>query len=193
MNILKLCTIIILGGITAACQSSPQVQVPQLSFNHLPAISLGVGQKAVSSTYAMPLKEPNVEHRMATSPEKAFKLWVSQRVATRGQGGVANFILEDASVVEVPLARTKGVKGLFTKDQSERYEATLKAAVELFDPSGKKLGYASAKVKHTRTVGESITLNEREQIWFEMVEALMKDFDRTFEANIRTHLGAWAQ
>jgi len=85
------------------------------------------------------------------------------------------------------------VKGLFTKDQSERYEATLKAKVELFDPSGKKLGFASAQVKRTITVGESVSLNEREQIWFELVEALMKDFDKTFEANMRTHLTSWVQ
>jgi len=193
MNIFKLCIVIALAWVAAACQTAPTAQVPMLSFTHLPAISLGVGQKEVVSNYLVPLKEPNVEHRMATSPQKAFSLWVSQRIATRGQAGVAKFTLEDASVIEVPLERTKGVKGLFTKDQSERYEATLKAKVELFDPSGKKLGFASAQVKRTITVGESVSLNEREQIWFELVEALMKDFDKTFEANMRTHLTSWVQ
>lgn len=193
MNIFKISFVVLVAWLVTACQSVPTANVPQLSFAHLPAISLGVGEKEVVSAYSMPLKEPNVEHRMSTAPEKAFRLWVSQRIATRGQGGVARFTLDDASVIEVPLDRTKGIKGLFTKDQSERYDATLKAHVELFDPSGAKLGFASAQVKHTRTVGESVTLNQREQIWFELVEALMKDFDKTFEANIRAHLGAWSQ
>ena len=36
---------------------------------------------------------------------------------------------------------------------------------------------------------ENLTLNEREEVWFEMVEALMADLNAELEANIQEHLG----
>ena len=43
----------------------------------------------------------------------------------------------------------------------------------------------------TRTVREDASLHDRKRIWFEMTEALMKDFNAEMEKNIRQHLGGY--
>ncbi len=175
----------------SACQTTPTPQLPNLSYSHLPIINIGVAKVEVDSEYAAPFAAPNVEHNLSTTPNSAFIQWVNDRVRARGQGGTAKFIVEEASVIETALDRTKGVKGLFTKDQSERYSGTLKGRVEIFGPSGEKLGFAAATASRSQTVGEDINLNERERIMFELVEALVTDFGATLERNMKTYLTKW--
>jgi hypothetical protein len=40
-------------------------------------------------------------------------------------------------------------------------------------------------------VREDITINKRERIWFDLTEALARDFDAAMEKNMRQHLGRW--
>jgi EAL domain-containing protein (putative c-di-GMP-specific phosphodiesterase class I) len=50
---------------------------------------------------------------------------------------------------------------------------------------------STARVTRSRTVLEDTSLAQREQIWFEITEALMKDFDREIEANIRQYMAPY--
>ncbi|MCW9034668.1 MAG: hypothetical protein OQJ97_10660 [Rhodospirillales bacterium] len=177
----------------SACQTAPPPQMPTLSYSHLPALNLAVSQVEIGSEYKAPMIAPNKEHTLATSPSMAFTQWVNDRVRTQGQGGMAKFVVEEASVIETALNRTKGVKGLFTKDQAERYNGTLKGRVEIYNSSGKKLGYATASATRSQTVGEGINLNERERILFELVEALVADFGTALEKNMRSYLTDWVR
>ena len=81
------------------------------------------------------------------------------------------------------------MRGTFTKQQSERYDARVEAVVEIQD--GSRRGAANAASTRWTTVGEDVSLNERERIKFNLVESLMKDFDAEIEKNIRQHLANW--
>jgi len=175
--------------LATACQSLPDTTLPELRYNHLAPLALNVGAIEVVSEYAAPMKAPNVEHTLTVSPESAFKTWVTDRVKASGQTFKARFVVKDARIVEVPLAMTKGIKGVFTKDQSERYEAVLDVVVSVLDETGGSMGSATTKVTRSITVPEDINLNDRERTLFEMTEALMVDFNKTFEQKIRTYLG----
>lgn len=179
----------VLTSMLAACETPPpKPRLVELTFAHLPVLSLDVARLEVVSDYAPPMKAPNVEHLFPTPPEKGLRRWAADRLKAGGKKGSARFVIRIAAVTEVALPVTKGLKGAFKEEQSERYEAVVEASLEILDASGFRKGFASARVTRSRTVREDATLNDREADWLAMTEALLNDFDKEIDMNIRRYL-----
>ena len=172
----------------AACESPPPRSFPELTFVHLAPIRLNVATVEVVSEYNAPLKEPNVEHLFTASPGATAQRWAQDRLRAGGASGAAKFIVKEASVIETRLKKSGGLTGLLTTDQEARYEGTLEALIEVRNDRGWRQAFATVRVVHTRTAPEGLTLSEREQIWFEMTEKMLADFNTELEANIEAHL-----
>lgn len=180
------------AGALAACDTRPQrYEFPELTYVHLPPIRLDVAVVDVIDTYRAPGTAPNVEHLFPTPPAKAMARWASDRLVAAGTNGGAVFTILRADVVEVPLERTTGIKGVFTEDQSYRYDATLEIRLDAENTSGLRRGSINARAVRSQTVAEDITLNERERIWFEMTELLLRDIGTKIEAEIDRYLAAF--
>ena len=191
---LLLLLVFVLGagfGVTA-CETDVHVQkLPELTFTHLGGIKFNVSRLETSSKYKAPMKRPNIEHLFPAQPVVAMKRWATDRLKTTGRSGVARFIVHEASVIEEKLKMDSSFTGVFTKQQSERYTGRVEATLEIFDTRGKRLGFASANAVRSKTVREDATLNERDKAWFDLVEELMKEFDREMTKNIKSHLVNW--
>jgi len=192
---------LLLAAVTlSACATDTPIAgpVPEIGFQHLPIIRLDVSDVQVRSTYQSPLKAPNAEHLFTTSPAQAMTNWAKARLRAAGKPGsgsggtaVASFIIEDASVIETKLDKTKGVAGLFTYEPTERYDAKAAARLEI---RGSESGtYAEVRVSASRSVEvrENATLAEREKAWFDMTEALMGDFNAQMGKEIDSYLARW--
>ncbi|TCS64968.1 hypothetical protein [Varunaivibrio sulfuroxidans] len=174
----------------AGCQTTPPTQVlPEISFVYKAPIALNVAKIVVRSTYQAPLAPPHIEYRLATTPEKALRRWAADRLRAVGDSGVATFVIENASVIAQPLKTPAGIETLFGAAQSERYRADVKAVLEISDGGGH--GFARAQASHTRTIAEDASLNDRQRVWFDLVDKVTRAFDTTMEKNIRAHLASW--
>ena len=162
---------------------------PQISFAHLQPITLNVARVEVENRYVSPAARPNVEHEFPVSPAAAALNWGRDRLRAAGAAGVARVIVRRASVVEVPLERTGGLKGLFVKDQAERYDGRLTLAIEVLDAAGRPRASVTATAKRSQTVEENLTLNEREAVYLGLTEALIKDLDVELERQISRYFG----
>ncbi|MBM3503831.1 MAG: hypothetical protein FJX65_08140 [Alphaproteobacteria bacterium] len=185
---------LLLGTATVlvACQGQPlPPPIPELSFNHMPVIRLAVGSIEYREEYEPPLKPPNVEHLFPTSPQSAARRWAEDRLRAAGGPGRAVFVIRRAPVVEAKLARSTGVRSLFTVDQAERYDAELDVALEIRDERGFQEAFATAQAERNRTVPENATLYQRERAFFEMTEGLMKDISAQLDANIQRYLAKY--
>lgn len=187
--------VIFFGLGLASCQSTkPEPVYSELTFGHLGPINLNVESIEIVSTFKMTMRAPNVEHLFPTSPESALKRWAADRLIAVGSGSSgaqARFTIVDASVREVALQTTDGIEGAFTKDQSERYEAVVEVKLEVTQDKTGSRQFTTAKVSRSITVREDATLNEREQVWFNLNEALMEDINAKLEKNISQYLGDW--
>jgi len=174
------------------CEATvPSRTFPGLTFQHLQPINLKVSSVESILTYKSPMNAPNVDHLFPVSPGKALARWADDRLVAVGGKARGRFTIVDASVRETALEMKKGIKGAFTKDQSERYDAALEATLEIVDDNGTSRGFASAKVSRSISVREDATVNDREQAWFSLTEALMKDFNVEIEKNIAQYLADW--
>ncbi len=180
-----------LGVLAAACTVSPtQNQWPDITYKHRPPLRFDVGQVVIDKRYREPLAPPNVEHLIPLPPAALAEQWAHDRLVAAGSVGQLVYTIADASVVERPLDTKSGIEGLFTVDQSERYEAHLAVQVRLEGIPG--LAHASVAVEAERwvTVPEDATLNEREATWFALSEALMNDLDVELEKALFQYMAA---
>lgn len=196
MNFLKsrliLCALF--AGILAGCaQTPPPRSFPDLRYSHLPPIAMTVGDIEIVEQYVSPRRSPNVEHQFPVKPAAAAAQWVRDRLQAAGGEARLRATILDGRVVEVPLKRTTGVRGVFTTDQSERYDGTLEVRLEIVSPAGRRQAMVSSKATRTRTVPENVTLAEREDIWFRITESMMNDLNAALEKQIRQHLANWVR
>ena len=181
--------VLVLG--LAACETPVVEQsLPELTFAHLKPIKLNVATIEVVSEYLPPLRPPNVEHLFPMPPLKVLRRWASDRLKAVGQSGSARLVIHKASAVESVLKKNTGFTAAFTKQQSHRYDLAVEATLEIF-ADGRQKGHALAHATRFSTLREDASINKRQRIWFDLTEALVRDFDAEMENNIRRHLGAW--
>lgn len=171
----------------SGCASPPAPKFPELRFTHLPKITLDAASIEIVDNF-QPAGVAHIENRMPVSPETALRNWAQDRLQAGGVSGVAKFIINSAAVTETKLTKKGGITGAFTTQQSHRYDADLRVELRLEGVPRVSKAYAEANVTRSQTLGEDASINVREQMWFDLTESLMKDYDPLMSASIRTHL-----
>ncbi|MFP6744110.1 MAG: hypothetical protein VCB77_02845 [Alphaproteobacteria bacterium] len=176
--------------VLAACETpDPTPRYPEITFTHKAPIRLDVHDIDYVQAYIPPSKLPNVEHLFPVRPAVVARRWAADRVVAVGLQGVARVTLVEAAVIESALETTSGLQGAFIEDQAARYDATVKIRIEIINSLGETEGRVEAVAKRSRTVPEGITLVEREQIWFELTEQVMRELDVELEHTIDRYFG----
>ncbi len=142
----------------------------------------------VDQVYVSPAKSPNVEHLFDISPAQASARWARDRLYPQGNNNVLNFVIKDAAVTESKLEQQKGITGLFTYDQSERYTGVLEVELQVLSDQGFNEASVVAKAERSVTVAENIKLRDREKVWYKLTEDLMTEIDRQLQQGIAKHL-----
>lgn len=176
----------------AACNSPPtRTPFADLTYGHLGPIGFDVARIEVIDTYGHPVDPAYIEDSLPVPPAKAATRWAQDRLQAKGEEGLATYKIVDASVIQTPLTRSSGLEGTFTADQSDRYDLTITVELALENRMGNQAGQISATVKRSQTVGEDLTLNERERILYRMVELAMADLNAELERQIALYLSAF--
>jgi hypothetical protein len=179
-------------AILASCETTlPLNEFPELRYSHLAPIRLDAVRIELVEQYKSIGARPYVEHEFPHRPATIAARWATDRLKAVGTANVVRVTILKGSVVEVPLARTTGVKGVFTIDQSEQYDGTLAVRIEIIGPGKRQLAYVTSQATVSRSVPEDITLADREKVWFRMTEAMMNDLNLSLERQIRQHFKSW--
>lgn len=185
-----------LAGVVAlaACEMTPpRKNYAEIGFDHLQPLTLQVNNIEIQRVYQMPREAPHVGHRFPDPLPDVAERWGRQRLKAAGGEAQARFRILEASVIEEELPTTQGLKRFFVIDQSERYEGRLRVELEMNDSLSGQSKSVSADVRRSVTVPEDASLTEREAIWFQLTEDLMRRFDREMEQAMRQNLGEWLQ
>ena len=177
------------GFALSGCATPPPARnLDRISYSERPPIRLDVREIEIQRAYQPPSAAPNVDHLFPVPPAAGAQLWAADRLKAAGPSRRARFIVREAPVIEIPLARSGGLTGSFTIQQSERYEARLVTELQILAEDGRVEASVRAEVTHHRTVPENLTLNERVEVWHQMTQALLDEMDRQLEATIKEAL-----
>ncbi len=183
-----------LSGVALSGCTTPPPPVRNLdtiSYSERPPIRLDVREIEIQRAYRPPNAAPNVDHLFPVPPAAGAQLWAADRLKAAGPQRRARFIVHEAPVIEISLARSGGLTGTFTVEQSERYEARLVAELQILAEDGRVEASVTVEVTHHRTVPENLTLNERVEVWHEMTRSLLDELNRQLEATITEALTAY--
>lgn len=179
-------------GVLSACETAPAAYTPTpLDFSGAP-VRLNVAQIRVVENYHAPMARPNVEQEFPTPPAAAVKKWVAQRLTAVGSSGALEVAIDDASVREVPLPKTGGIKGVFTDDQDARYDGNLRVTLRLYD--GMQAGSVASgdvSVMRSRSINEKATVNERTRFYETLTKEMMMSFDNETNARLRQYFSTY--
>lgn len=174
--------------LTSCAVSAPPPKFPEITFSHLPPIKLDVAEVEIVESYVPTLRAPNVEHEFPVTPMAAMRRWAVDRIQAGGEVGRGRVIIENASAVAVPLPIKTGVRGLLVDDQFVRYDIAMEMQIEVRSERGFRSSFATAKVEHSRTAPETISLAERDKLFFDLTEELIRMLNSELELNIRRHM-----
>jgi hypothetical protein len=182
-----------MGFALSACATPPPPvrNLDRISYSERPPIRLDVREIEIQRAYQPPNAAPNVDHLFPVPPAAGAQLWAADRLKAAGASRRARFIVREAPVIEIPLARSSGLTGSFTIDQSERYEARLVAELQILAEDDRIEASVMVEVTHHRTVPENLTLNQRVEVWHQMTRSLLDEMDRQLDANIKEALYAY--
>ena len=190
-SFLKLAAIGAPAAALGACADAPPLlQFPPLSYTHLSRLVFEAERLEIANEYQAPLAPPNVEHLFAQRPDAALQRWANDRLAVSGRGEhLVRFVIGDARVTETELPRETGVRATFTNFQAQRYDGRMQATIEIRQLRGNfRVGDAAASATRSRSVAENISLNDRERVWYEMMEQMMADINGELERQVRANL-----
>ncbi|MDV7341601.1 hypothetical protein RYZ26_18500 [Terasakiella sp. A23] len=181
--------LLVVVGLGACTPNNPPVQIlPELSYVHLEPLMLDVAVIDVIDKSKATTEGKNVAYRFPTSPEKAIRNWVNDRLVAAGTSGSAQVTILEATAIETELEKKTGVTGLFTNDQSERYTTAANVRIDVYDQNGNNVAYSAAQTNRNTSLAEDASLLDREKAWFDLVEKMMLDFNSAMETNIKNHL-----
>ena len=189
----KIAILAVLALGLAACVYRPPETVswPDITFTNQPPIDFDVAEIKILTPYREPIEPPHVGEQFPVSPSRAARNWAEDRLRAVGKRGTLTVTIQESSAVEELLQPSGGLKGLVTKEQTEKYLVVIAMEIKALDPVGPRAARAAARTRKSTTVREDATLDEREQIWYTLTKDTMADFNSAMERQIRETLASF--
>ncbi len=186
---IALAALAVLAAALSGCNAPPPSAIyAEITFSHLEPYRFEVAAVEVVVPFVAPLKPPHVEHLSPTPPADLMRRWVADRVMAVGAVGAVRVTISDARIVMTVLKVNEDLKDRFTTEQVARYDARAEMLIEVLDGRNLVRAHAGAVATRSRTVPEGLNMRQRDQVLFELTEALIADLDRALGPNIERYL-----
>jgi hypothetical protein len=173
----------------AACNTPPARQnFPDITFQHLAPFKLDVAHVEIVQAYR-PDPANDIADQFPEAPAKVAAQWAEDRLQAVGTQGQAIYTITLAKATDTPLKRSQGMAAMTHKDQSDRYDLAISVNLEI-QRAGKS-GALTAQTARSQTVAEDMTLNQREAVLFNLLDATMKDLNKQLEGLIPQYVGGF--
>lgn len=177
------------AGALSACQSAPPApRVEAANFAAFAPILLDVARVDVVDNSRRPAG--SADALIAVPPAEGARRWAQARLQAAGRDGFVRVTIREASIIETQLPKTGGVKGMFTVEQTSRYDARVVVEISAEKPSADGLR-ASTQANATRfiTLPENTSLAGREAALQNLSNRLLEDLNARLDAGVRRDLG----
>jgi hypothetical protein len=175
-------------ALLSSCGPPPDVpKYPDIRFTGEPPILIEANQIAVQTLY----QPAAADQTYPVPPLQAVQNWARDRLRASGRGGPARFTIGNASATVKDFSVKGGVSGTFTDQISQQYDVALDVTLEILDTHGLSIRSVHVTASRSQSVLQSATPNDRDQARYDLVKALMADFDRQIEQQIRDNFGLY--
>ena len=186
---LALSVIMLFGLASCADKPAPPPIAPAGFSDRLP-LTFAVSSIDLVDAYVPPGRAPNIDHELPTRPSQVVAQWVSDRLRHTEGDAKLRVTIVNGAVVETVVKKSDGLVGVVKDQQSRRYDATLTVRLEMIEEGNVRV-WTEGTARRSRTVADSLTLDERDRVLVQFAWSLGRDLDRVLESQIRAHFGAY--
>ncbi|WP_341895583.1 hypothetical protein [Ferrovibrio terrae] len=174
----------------AACSTPLEKSIlPEITFEGQPKLTFAASSVETILEYQPTAQPPHIELAIPQPPASVATRWTRDRIALdNSQQNRVTVVVKKASVTEIDLKKTPGLRGSFTEDQVARFDTEVEMAVEVRDARGFRVGEAQASARRSNSISEKATLNDRDGLIHALVRETMMDVNRELERNIRQYM-----
>lgn len=193
MRLLAVTAVLLSLGLTG-CMSTPPSPPPtfqRISFAQRPPFVLDVAAIEIDDRAAPPRNPPHVGHQFPVPPIQAVRDWASDRLKAAGRSGVLRVVVLSADAVEASLPRTGGIRGAFTRDQSERYDVAIALRLEIRDPATGRSASVEGRATRSGTVAEDVSGNDKLALWYKLTDGTISTLDAELDRQIRQNFAGF--
>lgn len=188
-HILGVCLVAFVG-LSGCASTEPAPVFPDLDYSYVEPLAIDAVELDVKIKSVPPREPPYVDDMAPVSFAETVPAWARQRLVPAGSGvNLLEVTLVEGSITEQNLEIDGGIRGAFKKEQAFEYEARAKVLIRLIDPTGREHARATAEAWRKQTASEDTEHPEKRQIWFDLVEAVMKDLDARVAQQVRLNFG----
>lgn len=169
-----------------------QAGFPALRFNGQPPFRLAVGSIQIVNRDPFPGGPPRIDNRFPIPPARALETWAHDRLVAVGGPDRLIVTIVRARALDTPLRMDAGsLSSAETDQQSDRFDVEAELRLDIVDPRGVSVANVRAVATRYQTVLESTTPEQIDDIWYEMVRAVMAQLAPRLDGEIRAHWAAY--
>lgn len=190
MSVFRLCVIISTLFIFSACQNTPSTpRYLPYTIGKSEPVNLNVSEISFIDEYQPPFVPPNVEHTFPIKPYDAIHKLVEDRIHTTPHASaILKVTILDSSVIEKNLKTTPGIRGVFTNDQSEKYQGSIDVLFEIYE-RGFLLPRAKFTVQLSRsgTIDERASYKDRQDFFYDLTKGMIEQLNSQMSVAIERY------
>ena len=142
----------------------------------------------ISNEYVPPLTTPHIEHVFPIEPANLIQKWVTDNLRIMGGLYKARVRILDASVITSPIKIEKSWKTIFRDSLSQKYTATLKTRIEVFNPENQAvISWVEAGSTTSVALPKSASIKDREAAYASLLDTAMAALDQEIRTQVHTY------
>lgn len=188
INTFFLAAILLQPAILSGCASTepvPSLKEQDLSFSTVQPLYVQASSVNIQTSYVPGQAGDDLSMQFAEPPDSAISRYAQNRFKPGGQGGVFNFIIEDASVYERTIEQDNSVMQWAGIGRRDEYEMKVRIRMYATLDSGLPGPGSTLNFRRTMSVPQSASLSERAAAQKAFLQALVNEMDPAITTIIR--------
>lgn len=171
----------------SSCTTSASFKSVNLNFENVSPLRFNISDFQIINEYIMPMKSPNIEHIFSKTPSRVLEDFINHKFANRGNNKKAKIIIKEASIIENKILNKNILNSIFMNENKTIYSGKLSVKIEFLSERGFVESYSNFQSLHEKTITGSLTLNNLQQVYLELLEELIKGLNMEIDAQISSY------
>lgn len=168
------------------CKNNKEYLITEIDFSQFKGISFNANDILVEDNSSKDINPPYIDHLILNNINSYVNKWIKARITTNLENeNLVKIKIIKANVKAFPLNINNKLEEIFVNKAAVRIELDIYIIIEIIDSSEEKLAYVDLKAFKSKELAENISLNERDYYIQEMIDEIMRDFDKLAVSKIK--------
>lgn len=161
------------------CKNNKEYLIKEIDFSQYKGISFNANDILVEDNSNKDIKPPYIDHLILNNINSYMSKWIKARINTNLENeNLVKIKIMKANAKAFPLNSDNKLEEIFVNKAAVRIELDIYIIIEIIDSNEEKLAYIELKAFKSKELAENISLNERDYYIQEIINEIMRDFDK---------------